>query len=125
MGDRRILVVEDSATMRQLVVFALRRIPGVTCVEVENGVEALKVLATSVFDLVVTDINMPLMDGLKLIARLRKDARHQRVPVVVITTEAGSEDRRRALDLGASAYIVKPIRAQQVVETVRTLLPAA
>ncbi len=111
--------------MRQLVIFALRRIPGVVCVEAENGVMALKALATETFDLIVTDINMPLMDGLKLLARLRREERTRALPVVVITTEAGAEDRRRAMDLGASAYIIKPIRAQQVVETVRSLLPMA
>jgi len=108
--------------MRQLVVFALARIPTVRCVEAEDGVEGLKALANETFDLIVTDINMPLMDGLKLLARIRSDNRHRTVPVVVITTEAGAEDRNRAMALGANAYIIKPIRAQQVVETVRGLL---
>ena len=122
MSERRILVVEDSPTMRQLIVFALARIPAIRCVEAEDGVEGLKQIASETFDLIVTDINMPLMDGLKLLSRIRSDERHKLVPVVVITTEAGAEDRARAMTLGANAYIIKPIRAQQVVEIVRSLL---
>ncbi|MDF1565823.1 MAG: response regulator [Deltaproteobacteria bacterium] len=122
MSERRILVVEDSPTMRQLIVFALSRVPNIRCVEAEDGVEGLKRIHSETFDLVVTDINMPLMDGLKLLSRIRSDDRHAEVPVIVVTTEAGAEDRARAMSLGANAYIIKPIRAQQVVETVRTLL---
>ena len=121
MSERRILVVEDSPTMRQLIVFALARVPAIRCAEAEDGVEGLKRIAAETFDLVVTDINMPL-DGLKLLSRIRTDERHKNVPVVVITTEAGAEDRARAMALGANAYIIKPIRAQQVLETVRNLL---
>ncbi|RMG18458.1 MAG: response regulator [Deltaproteobacteria bacterium] len=111
--------------MRQLVVFALRRIPGCHCDEADDGVEALKKLNAGTYDLLVTDINMPIMDGLKLVGMVRKDARHTAMPIVIITTEGGAEDRQRALSLGANAYITKPIRAQQVVEVVSDLLEAA
>ena len=123
-ANKRILVVEDSPTMRQLVVFALRRIPGCHCDQADDGVDALKQLNQADYDLVVTDINMPIMDGLKLVGMIRKDERHKDVPIVIITTEGGAEDRERALALGANAYITKPIRAQQVLDVVTELLEA-
>jgi two-component system, chemotaxis family, chemotaxis protein CheY len=116
------LVVEDSPTMRQLVVFALARIPGLRVTEAEDGVDALRKLAGSKFDLVVTDINMPIMDGLKLVKRIRDDAVHKDVPIIVITTESAEEDRNRAMKLGASAYLTKPIQAVTIIATVRELL---
>ncbi len=116
------LVVEDSPMMRQLIVFALQRISGLTVTEAEDGVDALKKLATGTFQLILTDINMPVMDGLKLVKRIRSDERHKDVPIVIITTEGSNEDRQRALTLGANAYITKPIQAPQVIQTVRELL---
>jgi two-component system, chemotaxis family, chemotaxis protein CheY len=116
------LVVEDSPTMRQLVVFALARIPGLKVTEAEDGVDALRKLAVGKFDIVVTDINMPIMDGLKLVKRIRNDAVHKLVPIVVITTESAEEDRNRAMSLGATAYLTKPIQAVTIIATVRELL---
>ena len=116
------LVVEDSPTMRQLIVFALRRIPRLSIVEAEDGLEALKKLAAQRFDIVVTDINMPVMDGLKLVHRIRSDETLKDIPVVIITTEGGTEDRQRALALGANAYITKPIQGPHVLATVKDLL---
>jgi two-component system chemotaxis response regulator CheY len=117
------LVVEDSPTMRQLLVFALRRVKGIEITEADDGVDALKKLAGGTqFDIVLTDINMPIMDGLKLVKKLRDDPRYKDTPIVIITTEGGAEDRRRALELGASAYITKPIQAAVVVQAVKELL---
>jgi two-component system, chemotaxis family, chemotaxis protein CheY len=116
------LVVEDSPTMRQLIVFALRRIPRLSIVEAEDGLEALKKLAAQRFDIVLTDINMPVMDGLKLVHRIRSDETLKDLPVVIITTEGGTEDRQRALALGANAYITKPIQGPHVLATVKELL---
>jgi two-component system chemotaxis response regulator CheY len=118
----RCLVVEDSASMRELMGFALRRIPRVEVVEASNGLEALQQLSAGRFDLVVTDINMPVMDGLKLVGRIRADDRYAAVPIVVVTTESGGEDRQRAMSLGANAYVLKPIQAAQVERTVKQLL---
>ena len=79
-------------------------------------------LSTGTFQIVITDINMPVMDGLKLISLMRGGGPHQRVPVIVITTEGAESDRKRAMALGASAYLVKPVQSQQVVEAVKALL---
>ena len=116
------LVVEDSPTMRQLIVLALSRIRGLTVVEADDGVAALRVMAGQRFDIILTDINMPIMDGLKLVRRIRGDEATAKVPIVIITTEGGAEDRQRALNLGANAYITKPIQAPQVISKVKELL---
>jgi two-component system chemotaxis response regulator CheY len=108
--------------MRQLIVFALSRIKNMTVTEADDGIVGLKKLAQTTFDLIITDINMPIMDGLKLVRKIRSDERHKDVPVIVITTEGSREDRERAMALGASAYITKPIQAPQVIETVKELL---
>ncbi len=122
MDVRKALVVEDSPTMRQLIVMALRRIPGLECTEADDGVEALKYFTQGRFDILVTDINMPIMDGLKLVGQVRKNEEHRGIPIVIITTEGAAEDRQRALALGADSYITKPIRARQVIDTVKNLL---
>ena len=108
--------------MRQLVVFALGRISNLSGTEADDGVDGLRKLAAGKFDIILTDINMPIMDGLKLIQRVRMDATHKDTPIVVITTEGGREDRERALRLGANAYITKPIQAPRVMATVKELL---
>jgi len=116
------LIVEDSPTMRQLIVFALSRVKGLTCVEADDGVDALKKLGAQKFDIIITDINMPVMDGLKLVRRVRAEGPHQQVPIMIITTEGAEEDRQRALALGATCYIAKPIQAPQVINKVKELL---
>lgn len=122
MAEYSCLVVEDSPMMRQLVVFALGRISNLSVTEADDGVDGLRKLAAGKFDIILTDINMPIMDGLKLIQRVRMDATHKDTPIVVITTEGGREDRERALRLGANAYITKPIQAPRVMATVKELL---
>ena len=122
--ERRLsaLVVDDSPPMRKMIVFALARIRELTLVEADDGVDALRKLAGARFDLVITDINMPILDGLKLVKRLRADESYADVPIIIITTEGAAEDRQRALALGANAYITKPIQAGQVVKLVRQIL---
>jgi len=122
MPDLKILVVEDSPTMRQLIFFALKRMKGIEIVEAADGVEGLKKLNSQSFDLIITDINMPVMDGLKLISLVRRDVKYRTVPIMIITTEGGAEDRERALALGADAYITKPIQAGNVLDTAKSLL---
>jgi two-component system chemotaxis response regulator CheY len=116
------LVVEDSPTMRQLIVFALSRVKALKVVEADDGVDALKKLSQQHFDVLITDINMPMMDGLKLVSMVRKDEVHKDIPIIIITTEGAQEDRQRALSLGANAYITKPIQAPQVISKVKELL---
>jgi two-component system chemotaxis response regulator CheY len=122
MSDFSCLVVEDSPMMRQLLVFALARIKRIQVTEAEDGVDALRKLASNRYDLILSDINMPIMDGLKLVKRIRSDANHANTPIIIITTEGSTEDRQRAMALGANAYITKPIQAPQVIQKVKELL---
>jgi two-component system chemotaxis response regulator CheY len=116
------LVVEDSPMMRQLLVFALSRVKNLKVTEADDGVDGLRKLAGNRYDIILTDINMPIMDGLKLVKRVRTDPMHKDTPIVVITTEGSEEDRQRAIALGANAYITKPIQAPQVIAKVKELL---
>jgi two-component system, chemotaxis family, chemotaxis protein CheY len=122
MSNFKVLVVEDSPTMRQLIVFALKRLRGLSIVEANDGVDGLKKIAADKFDLILTDINMPIMDGLKLVSLVRNDPHHRSIPIVVITTEGANEDRERALALGANDYITKPIQTNTIIEVTRRLL---
>ena len=125
MADINILIVEDSPTMRQLISFALKRIRGVRIVEAGDGVDGLKKISAEKFDMIFTDINMPVMDGLKLISLVREDPKQKGVPIVVITTEGAQEDRQRALALGANDYITKPIQPNRILDVARQLLNIA
>ena len=116
------LVVEDSPPMRKMIVFALSRVRNLNVVEADDGVDALRRIASTRFDVIITDINMPILDGLKLVKRLRADEAYKDVPIIIITTEGAEEDRQRALALGANAYITKPIQAPQVISLVREIL---
>lgn len=108
--------------MRKMIVFALSRVRELTVVEADDGVDALRRIAGTKFDIIITDINMPILDGLKLVKRLRADEAYRNVPIIIITTEGAEEDRQRALALGANAYITKPIQAPQVIQLVRETL---
>jgi len=123
VAARKALIVDDSQAMRRSIVYALQRLEDLLCLEAQDGAEGLKRLATERYDILLTDINMPIMDGLKLISAVRaEDSVNKDTPIVVITTESAPEDRRRALALGANAYLTKPLRANTVLETVKELL---
>ena len=122
MSPLRALVVDDSQAMRRSIMYALQRLGQIVCVEAADGAEALRKFGQGEFDIVLTDINMPLMDGLKLIDAIRGGRKQPSLPIIVITTEGAAEDRARALRLGASSDLVKPVQAQQVLDTVKDLL---
>ena len=119
---KKILVVDDSSTMRQLIKMMLAKHASCNISEAVDGQDAFEKINGSSFDLILTDINMPMMDGLKLVSMVRRDEVHKDIPIVIITTEGAQEDRQRALSLGANAYITKPIQAPQVINTVKGLL---
>ena len=122
MAGQRILIVEDSPTMRQLLVFALKRMKGVEIVEASDGMDGLRKVTSDRFDLAFVDINMPVMDGLKLINLIRSESELAEMPICVITTEGAKEDRERAISLGANEYLTKPIQANKVLAIARSLL---
>ena len=122
MASLKFLVIEDSPTMRQLIRFALNRIPQVEVIEASDGVDGLKKLSSADIDLILTDINMPIMDGIKLVTLVRSNENYKDIPIIIITTEGAKEDKDRAMALGANAYITKPIQASSLVSTVKQLL---
>ena len=122
MAEYKVLIVEDSPTMRQLISFALKRLRGIRIMEANDGVDGLKKLSAERYDLIFTDINMPIMDGLKLVSLVRNDANYKDTPIVVITTEGAREDRERALALGANDYITKPIQPNKILDVAKVLL---
>ncbi|QSV45532.1 response regulator [Geobacter benzoatilyticus] len=122
MAVKKILIVEDSPTMRQLIAYTLRRLPDVALVEATDGVDALKKLGCDKFDLIFTDINMPIMDGLKLVSHVRNDPELKHIPIVIITTEGADEDRKRGVALGANNYLTKPIQAGKILAVAKELL---
>ena len=122
MTKHRILIVEDSPTMRQLLAFALKRLKDVDIVEAQDGMDGLRKVTSDHFDLALIDINMPVMDGLKLVSLIRGEDSIADMPIVVVTTEGASEDRERALALGANEYLTKPIQANKVLSVAKSLL---
>jgi len=117
-----ILVVEDSPTMRQLISFAMKRIANSRVIEATDGVDALKKLSSDKIDLILCDINMPVMDGLKLVSLVRGNATFKDIPIIMVTTEGAEEDRKRAIAIGANAYLPKPIQTQELIRLVNTYL---
>src|SRR5512139_4060370 len=117
-----ILVVDDSATTRSLVASYLADWPDVEVVEASSGFEALRVLPARRIDLIVTDINMPDINGLELISFVRANPNYRAIPVVIISTENTAEDRKRGLELGASDYLIKPFGADALRRAVARAL---
>ncbi len=117
-----ILVVEDSPTMRQLISFAMKRVQNSKVIEATDGVDALKKLSQEKVDLILADINMPVMDGLKLLSLLRSNPSYKDIPVIMITTEGAEEDRKKALSIGANAYLTKPIQTQELIRLVNEFI---
>lgn len=125
-ASAKFLIVEDSPTMRQLISFSLKRFRNVQIIEAVDGLDALRKLAgPEKIDLILTDINMPGLDGLKLVSLVRENALLRDIPIIIITTEGAEEDRERGLALGANAYIAKPIQSSHLIRTISELLATA
>ena len=118
MKTTRILTVDDSASMRALLLHALTA-QGFDVEQAEDGQAAFEWLATNEVDVVITDINMPRLDGFGLIEQLRDTARHADRPILVLTTESSDEKKKRARDAGATGWIVKPFDAEKLATAVR------
>jgi two-component system chemotaxis response regulator CheY len=122
---RRILVVEDSASTRSFIRSALEagdRLGPCDVVEAASGFDALRLLPRGPYDLVITDINMPDINGLELVQFIRKSDRHRSTALIIISTQSSEKDRQRGLSLGADEYMAKPLSADELVSTVDRLL---
>ena len=119
---QRVLVVEDSATMRGFVTAALESAGPYNVTQAESGFHALKVLPRTRFDLIITDINMPDINGLELVRFIRESEQHKTTPLIIISTDGRDADRDRGMKLGANAYLTKPFAPEQLLAAVRDLL---
>jgi len=118
-----ILIVEDSPTMRALLTTALEDLDiPVKVTEAESGFDALRQLPRESYDLIVTDINMPDINGLELVSFVRNNAAYRGIPLVIVSTEGSERDRDKGVGLGADAYLVKPFEPDELKVVVRELL---
>jgi two-component system, chemotaxis family, chemotaxis protein CheY len=126
MSDVRALIVDDSSVMRKIVERSLRQagLESLVVFEAGSGVEGLEVLKSKTVDLILSDINMPSMDGLEFVRQIRAQQLARGVPVVMITTESSEEHVKQAIQAGATGYIRKPFTADQVKQRVLPLLSA-
>ncbi|HEY7819214.1 MAG TPA: response regulator [Vicinamibacteria bacterium] len=122
MSTKNLLVVDDSATTRMLISLTLKKEGVYRIVEVSNGREAVDKLSHESVDCVLTDINMPQMNGLDLISYIRSQHREPKVPIIVITTQGEEEARDKGMAQGANAYLTKPISGPKLVSLVKELL---
>ena len=116
-----ILAVDDSASMRQMVSFTLKG-AGHDVTEAENGKAALDLAKTKQFDLVISDVNMPVMDGITLIKELRALSNYKFTPLLMLTTESGDDKKQQGKSVGATGWIVKPFNPDQLLATINKVL---
>lgn len=117
----KILAVDDSASMRQMVAFTLKG-AGHTVTDAADGQQALNIAKTDRFDLVLTDVNMPIMDGITLTKQLRALPNYRFTPILVLTTEAGADKKGEGRAAGATGWLVKPFNPDQLLATVKKVL---
>jgi two-component system chemotaxis response regulator CheY len=120
-NSRVILAVDDSASMRQMVRFTLES-AGYRVVQAVDGIEALDYAKSSAVDLVLTDVNMPRMDGITLVRELRGLSSYKFTPMLVLTTESGQDTKQRGKQAGATGWIVKPFSPEQLLSTIARVL---
>jgi CheY-like chemotaxis protein len=121
LSDKTILVVDDSSIMRMFLVMNLRRMLRVNITEAVNGQDALAKLMNGKFDLLLTDMNMPEMNGAELIRFVRNGLKSD-MPIVIITTRGESKDRDVGMKLGANGYLTKPVDVTELIKTILTHL---
>jgi len=119
---RSILIVEDSATMRSIIASTLEDLGDYEITEASSGFEALKILPGRSFDLIITDINMPDINGLELVNFVKKHPTYKDTPLIIVTTEKAEEDRKKGMSLGADDYITKPFSPDALQNSVKKLL---
>ena len=118
---KRILAVDDSASMRQMVVFTLKK-AGYQVVDAKDGLEALEIAKTQSFDAVISDVNMPNMDGITLIKNLRTLPAYKFTPLLMLTTESGTEKKHEGRAAGATGWIVKPFNPDQLLAVIQKVI---
>lgn len=112
-SQKRVMIVDDSATIRRFVMFALRA-RGLHVITAEDGQEALEKIAQTPVDLIITDLNMPKLDGFGLVRKIREDGDYGSLPVIILSSLSSEDDIDRGLDLGADTYLTKPFDESQI-----------
>jgi len=116
---KKVLIVDDSKLIHQIYRLMLTKFKDCKLVDAMNGLEALEILSReSGFDLILLDINMPVMNGVQFMERLNETGAHQNIPVIVVSTEGKEEDTIRAINLGAWGYIVKPFKSENLSDII-------
>ena len=121
----KVLIVEDSETSRDYLAATVTSFDGVEVVATDRGFEALKLLPLHRFDLIITDIQMPDINGLELINFVKRNPNYRNTPLFIVTAEGREQDRARGLALGASEYLVKPVKVEDLVGLLRRYLQLA
>ena len=126
METKNLLIVDDSKMVRKIIAVSLKGEKQLILHEAGSGLEALDKLMEmdTPVDLIFTDINMPNMDGLEFIKRCKEDEMYKDIPIIVITTEDGVEDRQRALELGATGFVSKPLDRESILDITTSTLKA-
>src|SRR4030065_170410 len=119
--EKSVLIVDDCDTTRKLLSYIVRE-RGFKIVGASNGIEALEILATTPIDIVLTDLNMPQMDGYELSRSLRRQEAYKDLPIVMITTEASEADKKLGMDAGVTTYLSKPISPQRLLYEIEKLI---
>jgi two-component system chemotaxis response regulator CheY len=119
---RKVMIVDDSVSMRQMVGYTLRQ-GGFEVIEAEHGQDALDKLQGSTVDLIITDLNMPVMDGITLIQNVRKQPAMKSKPILMLTTEGLAAKKEQGKAAGATGWIIKPFDPDKLLQTVAKVLP--
>jgi two-component system chemotaxis response regulator CheY len=117
----KILVVDDSNSIRDMICFTLKR-AGYDTVEAKDGMEGLNKAKTSTFDLVITDVNMPKMDGLTMCGEIRKLPNFRFVPILMLTTESSTDLKMKGKSAGATGWLVKPFNPEKLISTIQRVI---
>lgn len=119
---RKVLIVDDSKLIHQMYRLVLMRFKNCAITDAMNGLEAIEILSREDFDLILLDINMPVMNGIQFMEKINENGMHHNTPIIVISTEGREEDTVKAIKLGAWGYIVKPFKSENLYDLINKVL---
>jgi two-component system chemotaxis response regulator CheY len=117
----KVMIVDDCQTTRKILEFHLKS-KGFDVVTAENGLDAIEKLATETINLILTDLNMPYMDGIEFVKTIKSDINLSQIPILMVTTESDPEEKERALSAGANGYMVKPVTADDISKNIKRIM---
>jgi two-component system chemotaxis response regulator CheY len=117
-----VLIVDDSKSMRQMVNFTLSRDSKYNVTEAEDGAQALTVATSQKFDLIITDMNMPVMNGIEFVRSLRAKPEYKFTPILMLTTESSPETKQKGREVGLTGWLVKPFNPEQLMKVIQKVL---